>query len=62
MEVINRCFAPSEVEMEKARRYVEAFEREAKEKGAGSVGVDGVMVDVPVYRRAKDLLNYEESY
>lgn len=32
-----------------------------KEKGRGAVGVDGVMVDVPVYRRAKDLLEYANT-
>ena len=58
VDIINRNFAPSEEEIQKARKYVEAFEANLKEKGRGAVGVDGVMVDVPVYRRSKDLLDY----
>lgn len=50
---INEAFTPAEAAVERARRVVEAFE--AAEGGA--VRVDGEMVDLPVYERARRVLD-----
>ena len=55
VDPINRVFSPSEEETELARRVVEAYE-EAERKGRGSTSLDGKVIDVPVYKRAKSLL------
>eukprot|EP00871_Galdieria_phlegrea_P004402 jgi/Galph1/4963/GphlegSOOS_G3607.1 len=55
IEVINREFLPSSKELEHAKRIVEAFEA-AKSTGRGSTSVDGAMVDEPVYKRAKTVV------
>lgn len=58
--VANRAFAPGEAEVADARRVVAAFE-EGIEAGRGAVSLDGSMVDVPVYLRAKELLMRHEQ-
>jgi citrate lyase subunit beta / citryl-CoA lyase len=50
---INRCYAPSETEIAHARRIVEAF---AANPGAGTIGVDGKMVDIPHLKAAQKTL------
>ncbi len=60
VEPVNRIFCPSDEEIESARKVVAAFD-EAVERGHASVQVDGRMVDIPVAKRAKDLLAYAEE-
>jgi citrate lyase subunit beta/citryl-CoA lyase len=50
--VINRAYAPSEAEVAHARKIVAAF---AANPGAGALGVDGKMVDLP-HLRAREIL------
>ncbi|MGH6799095.1 MAG: HpcH/HpaI aldolase/citrate lyase family protein [Roseiarcus sp.] len=50
---INRCYAPSEAEIAHARKIVAAFEANP---GAGALGVDGKMVDVPHLKAARKTL------
>lgn len=50
---INAAFTPSEAEAERARRVVAAF---AAEPGAGTVGLDGRMLDRPHLRAAERVL------
>jgi citrate lyase subunit beta/citryl-CoA lyase len=50
---INRCYAPSEAELAQARRIVEAF---AAHPGAGTLGIDGKMYDVPHLKAARRTL------
>jgi len=50
---INRCYAPSEDEIAHARKIVEAF---AANPGAGTLGVDGKMVDIPHLKAARKTL------
>ncbi len=50
---INRCYAPSEDEIADARRVVEAF---AANPNAGTVGIDGRMVDIPHLKAAQRTL------
>jgi citrate lyase subunit beta / citryl-CoA lyase len=51
INVIHDAFAPTENEIEKARKIVEAFE-EAEKKGLGVVSVGSKMIDPPVVKRA----------
>ena len=55
IEIVNRVFSPSEDEVTRARRVVEAYEL-AAEEGRGAVGLDGEMVDLPVVERARRVL------
>jgi citrate lyase subunit beta / citryl-CoA lyase len=50
---INRCYAPSEAEIAQARKIVAAFEANP---GAGALGVDGKMVDLPHLKAARKTL------
>jgi len=60
IETINACFAPSEEEIEQARRIVAAYE-EAESRGRGSTSLDGRVIDVPVVKRARALLEVAEE-
>ena len=50
---INECFLPSEAEVAHARRVIDAF---AASPGAGTVGLDGKMIDLPHRRAAERVL------
>lgn len=54
--VIHAAFTPSEDDVERARRIVDAYEA-AVARGEGAVAVDGQMVDPPVAERARQLIN-----
>ena len=56
IEAINQSFSPSRAEIEYARRVVAAFE-EAEQVGRGSTSLDGKVIDVPVVKRARALLD-----
>jgi len=58
VELANRLFAPSAAELAWAERVVMAYEAGERE-GLGAVGVDGAMVDRPIYLRAQQLLAAE---
>jgi len=58
--VINRVYTPTEDKVAFARRAVEVFEEGVK-KGTASVNLDGKMVDIPVYNRAKLILARAEA-
>jgi citrate lyase subunit beta/citryl-CoA lyase len=55
IDIINATFSPSAAEVEYARRVVVAFE-EAERAGRGSTSLDGKVIDVPVVKRARALL------
>ena len=55
LEIINETFSPSTAEIEYARRVVAAWDA-AEAAGRGSLALDGRMVDVPVVKRAQNLL------
>ena len=55
IDTINACFAPSDEEIEQARRVVAAYE-EAERRGRGSTSLDGRVIDVPVVKRARAVL------
>lgn len=56
--IINECFTPSKDEVAYARRVVEAF---AKANGAGTVGLDGRMLDLPHLKQAQRILEQSEA-
>ena len=60
LEIINETFSPSAEEIEYARRVVEAWDA-AEAAGRGSLALDGRMVDVPVVKRAQNLLALADS-
>ena len=60
LEIINETFSPSAEEVEYARRVVEAWDA-AEAAGRGSLAIDGRMVDVPVVKRAQNLLALAEA-
>jgi citrate lyase subunit beta/citryl-CoA lyase len=51
--LINAAFTPSPEEVEHARRVVSAFEAQP---GAGVVGLEGRMLDLPHLKQAKRVL------
>jgi citrate lyase subunit beta / citryl-CoA lyase len=53
VETINRCYTPSAEEVAHARRIVEAF---AANPDAGTLGLDGKMVDIPHLKAARKTL------
>ncbi len=55
IDIINEVFSPSAAEIEHARRVVAAF-AQAERQGRGSTSLDGEVVDVPVVKRARALL------
>jgi citrate lyase subunit beta / citryl-CoA lyase len=52
---LNEAFAPTEAELDWARRVV-AGDRAARAEGRGAFQLDGRMVDAPVVRRAEETL------
>jgi len=60
LDIINATFSPSPVEVEYARRVVDAF-AEAERTGKGSTSLDGKVVDVPVVKRARAVLDVAAS-
>lgn len=59
-DTINECFAPSADEVEQAKRIVAAYD-EAERAGRASTSLDGLVIDVPVVKRARALLELAES-
>lgn len=56
---INEAFAPSEADVAHARRVLAAF---AAQPGAGAVGLDGKMLDIPHLKQARALLARHETF
>jgi len=55
VEQVNRLFTPSEREVARARRVLQAAS-EAESQGRGATTLDGILVDAPVIARARALL------
>jgi citrate lyase beta subunit len=60
VSVVNRVFLPSEEEVEWARRVVSAA-TDAEREGSGAVALDGAMVDAPVVKRARSILERQQG-
>ena len=60
IDPINELFSPLPEDVAYARRVMEAW-HEAEAAGRGSLNLDGKMVDVPVVKRAQNLLALAEA-
>lgn len=58
VEVINRAFMPSMEELERAHRIIELFEANP---GAGTLALDGAMLDLPHLVQARKILSMAEG-
>lgn len=56
LDALNECFSPSAAEIAHAQRVVAAFD-EAERVGRASTSLDGWVIDVPVVKRARALLD-----
>ena len=57
--IVNRVFTPTDEELTRARRVVEAYEH-AVGVGEGVTALDGEMIDLPVVERARQVLALAE--
>ena len=60
IETFNRVFSPDPEDVAYARRVLDAW-RKAEASGRGSLDLDGKMVDVPVVKRAQNLVALAEA-
>jgi malyl-CoA/(S)-citramalyl-CoA lyase len=60
IELANRVFTPSETEVTKARRIIEAMASAAKD-GRGAVSLDGRLIDIASIRMAQALLTKSDA-
>ena len=60
VQPINAMFSPLPEEVDYARRVLDAFQ-EAESRGRGATSLDGKMIDVPVAKRARDLVAMVEA-
>lgn len=56
IEVIHKAFAPTQSEIEKAQKIIDAF-NDAKSKGLGVVALGSKMIDPPVVKRAERVIH-----
>ena len=59
LDVANRVFSPSEVELEHARRLIARYE-EAMARGIGTIDFEGKMVDGPLLKRAQRIVGFAD--
>lgn len=59
VETINKAFAPSPAAVEHARRVIAAFDAAP---GAGTVGLDGRMLDIPHLKQARHVIRLHDIY
>jgi citrate lyase beta subunit len=55
VDVVQKAFSPSDEEIQKALKIVGAF-KENESQGKGAFALDGKMVDLPVVKRAQNVL------
>ena len=60
LELANEIFSPSEQEVAKARRILEAM-AEAQKQGTGAVTLDGRMIDIASIRQAETMVRKAEA-
>ena len=56
-EIVNTVFSPSAGEIEYSRRLIEAYEK-AQAQGRGAIDFEGGMVDEPLLKRARAILEW----
>ena len=60
VDICNKVFAPTEKEIENARRVLDAFQK-AEKQGQGAVQLEGKFIDYAIVKRAKRILGVGES-
>ncbi len=60
VELANDCFSPSEEEVTKAKRVIEAME-EAQREGKGAVALDGRLIDIASIKQAEVMVQKAEQ-
>lgn len=60
IDIINATFSPSSQEIEHAKRVLAAFEA-AEHQGRASTSLNGKVIDVPVVKRARAILEMADS-
>ena len=60
IDLANEVFSPSEDEVDRARRILQAMEDAAKE-GKGAVSLDGRLIDAASIRMAENLIRQVEQ-
>ncbi len=60
VEVANRVFSPPPDQLDWAKRVAAAYE-EGEKQGLGAVGLDGKMIDRPIYLRAVDTIEWQSD-
>jgi citrate lyase subunit beta/citryl-CoA lyase len=60
IEIVNQVFSPTPEEISYAQKVVKAFEA-AEKQGIAAVSLDGKMIDYPVVKRARQLLEIKKS-
>ena len=60
IELLHNLFAPTQKDVEQAKRIIEAAE-EAEKQGSGVVSLNGKMIDAPIIDRAKLVLERAKS-
>ncbi len=60
IELANQVFSPSEAEVTKAKRILEAMEQ-AKKEGKGAVSLDGRLIDIASIKMAENLVSKAEQ-
>ncbi|MCK4869336.1 MAG: CoA ester lyase, partial [Alphaproteobacteria bacterium] len=56
----NEVFSPSEAEVTKARRILEAMEQ-AQKDGKGAVALDGRLIDIASIKQAENMVRLAEQ-
>ena len=60
LDIINTMFGPQPEDLEYARRVLDVW-KQAEAAGRGSTSLDGRMIDVPVVKRARNLLELADT-
>jgi citrate lyase subunit beta/citryl-CoA lyase len=55
VEILNKCFSPTQEDIEYSRKLIDAFEQSLA-AGRASTTLDGRMIDYPHYEKAKQVL------
>jgi citrate lyase subunit beta/citryl-CoA lyase len=58
--ILNEVFSPTPAKVDQARRIVEAFE-EGLKTGRAAINLNGRMVDTPIYKQAKAVMERAEA-
>jgi citrate lyase subunit beta / citryl-CoA lyase len=60
VEMANDVFSPSPEEVDRSRRLIQAYE-EAQSEGRGAIEFEGAMIDEPLLKRARAVLDLAET-